>query len=291
MKRRSPHGKCPRESKEARILDEWRTTIVFERNMDFQHKKDYTNSSEEVEEARMKEDIDALTTDSIVNIEHLSEDKSAVHLRIDDVPLMALARVASNLSYDDLQNFRLVNRQFYFAERAQRHAHTKFSIELVKQLFPKHVHYAGNTMFSMGRALIATLRYLAQTAINIKEIDLEGLYVFSASHFNDVVQKSQVPAAKLFKKVEVISGQSCSLSFNDLEWFAKYAPNVIHIKVVEEPLLVTCDEKEGSSLKLKEMMDRILKRKQDHIKWSSNRRKVVLQLLKSFSHLQQIDFY
>jgi hypothetical protein len=43
-------------------------------------------------------------------------------------------------------------------------------------------------MFSMGRALIATLRYLAQTAINIKEIDLEGLYVFSASHFNDVVQ-------------------------------------------------------------------------------------------------------
>lgn len=44
MKRRSPHGKCPRESKEARILEEWRTPLVFERNMDFQHEKDYTVS-------------------------------------------------------------------------------------------------------------------------------------------------------------------------------------------------------------------------------------------------------
>jgi magnesium-transporting ATPase (P-type) len=44
MKRRSPHGKCPRESKEAKILDEWRTPLVFERNIDFQYEEDYTVS-------------------------------------------------------------------------------------------------------------------------------------------------------------------------------------------------------------------------------------------------------
>lgn len=69
-----------------------------------------------------------------------------------------------------------------------RNGHTKLSIELVRQLFPKYVHSPGDTMFSMGRALIGTLRYLSCSSMNLKEIELNGLRIFSSAHFDDVIE-------------------------------------------------------------------------------------------------------
>jgi len=167
-------------------------------------------------------------------------------MELGSLPYGVLMRLASQLSHEDANSFRMLAKRFYSAEVGSRYNTTNLSIGRVHKRFPylssrlrtngakRHQH----GFLEVGHELRKHLRRTPPRVL--REVDVSGISYPQSEHVKRVLE--DLDALSLFERVMKLNLANCVLDLDDLTMYASIMPSVWFIHLSLHCLVLRDDE-------------------------------------------------